>query len=148
MDCEPQFYGCLGCVMRNYVTYTDVIEGFRGVMYQPRFFDVEKLKSLPTPDAPDDFFQADDVWFSGWLVAVNVPRLLVSAALNGNAAVYQMLVNMNATRGLSPSVNERSKADREADRARKEPLRFKETFFTSNEIAVRWFEQYSSCSVG
>lgn len=52
---------CMGAVRKNYVAFADVLEGYKGIVYQPRFFNINKLKSILHADTPDWFFLSDDV---------------------------------------------------------------------------------------
>lgn len=53
----------------------DVMEGFRGYLVKPRFFDVTKLKDYT--GAPAGAFFEDDQWISGQLARNQVCRLLI-----------------------------------------------------------------------
>lgn len=92
-DWLPQYFAnCMGAVRKNFVAYADVLEGFRGALYQPRFFALKDLKTLTNAKlVPKYFFLVDDVWFSGWLGVRNISRLVVNPAIHKEAPVAKAL---------------------------------------------------------
>lgn len=89
-DWLPSYYtNCMGAVRKNSIGVVDVLEGYRGVVYQPKFFDLKDLESIADSDSVPEFFMlVDDVWFSGWLSMRNVKRVVVNPAIHADSPLY------------------------------------------------------------
>lgn len=149
-DWMPSYYSyCIGAIRRNYVGFVDVIEGYKGALYQPRFFSLKDIESIISPSVPDSFFLCDDVWFSGWLSTKNIKRLIVNPALHDDALVNKLLERYNTkTRKVSREMKEPNQKDLEEIAKRRnatgnkveDGLHSLGNFVKSNHDAVKWFE--------
>lgn len=148
-DYKTEYYAnCMGSVRKNYLAYADVLEGYRGVLYQPKFFKFEEIESLLNKDVPDFFFFVDDVWFSGWLATNRVSRLVVNPAIYSDSDVYLDMTEYARLRNLTSHLLNPSREDVLAAQKRKneskEPekgLHDLDNFKDSNLEGVRWFEK-------
>lgn len=151
-DWLPEYYSnCLGAIRKNFVGYIDVIEGYKGALYQPRFFDIEQIESIISDKVPDGFFLCDDVWFSGWLSSKNIRRLLINPAIHNDAPVNMMINAYTKTNrtDIDTEVRQPSKEDlKEVEKRNKngkveEGLHALGDFSKSNHDAVKWFEGHN-----
>jgi len=145
-DWLPDYYShCLGAIRKNYIGFVDVLEGYKGVLYQPRFFNMKKVKSLmDTRRIPESFFLCDDVWFSGWLGVNNVSRIVVNPAFHESAPVRQALMRYSRGRKLSTALAKRTQSEELMSMKREEVEvglhSLGEDFVNANHNAVIWFE--------
>lgn len=151
-DWLPEYFSnCMGAIRKNFVGFVDVLEGYRGVLYQPRFFDVDVLKTIVDPKhTPEYFLLSDDVWFSGWLSTRNVSRLVVSPAIHDDAPVRLALVSYSDQRAMSRAMLPISNADGKkwAEGPEKGLHDLGNNFVQANHDGVRWFEKRGGWTPG
>lgn len=152
-DWLPSYFdNCLGAIRKNFVAYVDVLEGYKGVLYQPRFFDIAKLKTLVDKSKTPDFFLCDDVWFSGWLSIRNVKRIAVNPALYHDAPVRIAMMKQSKRRNLSTAVLNMTEEDVQKTRSLQpaEPglHSLGGNFVEANHDSVRWFERKGGWTKG
>lgn len=153
-DWLPEYYSnCLGAIRKNYVGFVDVLEGYRGVLYQPRFFDTNILKSLlDSSRVAPHFLLVDDVWFSGWLSVRNISRLVINPAIHHDAPVRLKMVAYSKQRNLSTTMIPLSKEDNRSSNVPGETEAglhdMGQDFVKANHDGVRWFEQHKAWTPG
>lgn len=148
-DWLPGYYtNCLGAVRKNYIAEVDVLEGYKGVLYQPRFFDLTQLDSLLDKSrTPAFFFLCDDVWFSGWLGVRGVKRIVVNPAIYEDAPIHKNLKRYSKARNLSSQILPDSENDKKIANAYAEmPVEkglhdLSLDFVQSNHQGVKWFQE-------
>lgn len=156
VDWLPDYYAnCMGAVRKNYIAFADVIEGYRGALYQPRFFDLKQLTSiLDKKKTPEYFFLCDDVWFSGWLAVKGVKKLIVNPAIHDNAPVREALLeHMEEKRKgksmkLLPETEEDKKIGQRKIEVEDGLHSMGLDFANANHEAVRWFESKGAWTKG
>ena len=88
----------------NY-TFTDVMQGFSGVLVKPRFFDNNKI--VKTNQYPQEVFFVDDVYISGHLNNQNIKR--ISTLTQSGIPFFEEFINgfilRKATHSLSSEHN-------------------------------------------
>ena len=147
---EDYFANCMGAVRKNYIAYADVLEGYRGALYQPRFFDVGKVRAvMDKKETAEVFMLCDDVWFSGWLSLRGVKRIVINSAIDEDSEFAAQLAKARRDRGVPESLEllPESKADRAmAERAEKGGGEVEKglhsmglDFVTANHEGVKWF---------
>lgn len=143
------FSYCLGAIRKNYVGFVDVLEGYKGVMYQPRFFDVaslEQIRKLPT--TWDSLVLVDDVWFSGWLSLRNITRLVVNPAVHSDSSVYQTMIRASRKRNLTYSADVTQPPEQSSGEQMEKGLHDLGDFSSANHLAVLWFEKKGAWDQG
>lgn len=133
---EDYFANCIGAIKKSHVGYVDVLEGYKGVLYQPWMFGSE-VESIF--EAPDWFQRVDDVWFSGWLGVKGVDRLVVSPSISEGDAVEKMLRELGDERGIDRELIQDDDAwsGGEVEKG----LHDEGGFVLANHEGVRWFEE-------
>lgn len=152
-DWLPDYYNlCMGAVRRNFIAYTDVIEGYKGAAYQPRFFNISDLKRIVQEDELKPFLLVDDVWFSGWLGVRNVSRIVVNPAIHPNSSLRKRLEELSRQRGISTNQTELSERDRSRlegiDTVEKGLHELSNEFVPANHDGVVWFESLHAWTPG
>lgn len=148
-DWLPEYYPeCSGAVRKNHAAFVDVLEGYKGVVYQPRFFNMKNITSLMDKlQTPEFFFLCDDVWFSGWLGVANVPRLVVNPAIHDDASIRLLLKNNSDSRHTSPEIHNLSETElKELEATERDGVEgglhsAEKNFVAANHMAVQWFEK-------
>lgn len=147
---EDYYRNCMGAVRRTYIAYADVLEGYKGVLYQPRFFDMEMVESIiDESKTPSYFFWADDVWFSGCLSLRDVDRIVVNPAFSNSDPVRTKLIELSDQRNLSRAIP--SDAETLASKpieAEKGLHSLSKDFTEGNHEGVRWFENRGAWTKG
>lgn len=148
-DWLPDYYAnCMGAIRKNFVGFVDVLEGYRGALYQPSFFDVDVLKSIVNASqTPELFSLCDDVWFSGWLSVRNISRLVVNPAIHDDASVRRRLADLGKERRLVNEpfpVSAGELAERPDGKVEAGLHDLSDDFTNANHEAVRWFQRHGA----
>ena len=146
-DWKKEYYpNCMGAVRKNYVAFTDVIEGYKGALYQPRFFNLKEIKDIVNESTPKYFLLCDDVWFSGWLGVNKFSKLIINPALHDNASVRKALIKYSDGRNISREVvpmDKESKLIYENINTVEGGLHSMGfSFVQANHLGVQWFEHH------
>lgn len=152
-DWLPDYYSnCMGAVRKNYVAFADVLEGFRGALYQPRFFDMQQLRQVGnTTQTPALFGLCDDVWISGCLSMAGVVRLVLNPAIHDDAPVRVHLVRLSQARDSAALFSDMpTPPDTRAAQPDVEPGLHDQAdkFVKANHDAVRWLERHGAWTQG
>lgn len=147
---ENYFRHCMGAVRKTYIAYVDVIEGYKGALYQPKFFDMKMVESIiDKTKTPDYFFWADDVWFGGCLSLRGIDRIVINPAFSDGDKIRMKLIKLSDKRNLSRTVPENAGAlASKPIEVEKGLHELSKDFTKGNHDGVRWFESKGAWTKG